>query len=555
MARPDRSTARACGLAALLITSAVVCRFLGNAGFYPKQIGLIRSAIYVGLFSAWGVSVRGRVVQTQARRYLAAIAALMVFWFFLRTVKYYFVPSAGADHLARYLWYLFYLPMLFIPLLAVFVAMSLGAPEDSHLPRRTALLYIPTCVLLTLVLTNDLHQFVFTFPPDAPVWTGSNNGYGPGYSLIVLWLLACSILMLAAMWKKSRIPSSRRRIWVPTVPICVLLVYMALYYSQAPWLRWIAGDMTAVICIMYAATIELCVQCGLIQSNTHYTELFHASSLGAQITHRDFSVLCAAENAAALDRQTMAAAVEAPVTTAEGVRVSGAPIRVGHVFWQEDLSPLLAVLRELDGTREELQSYGSLLQEENRQKARRRKLEEQKRLYGAMREKTAAQTARLSALAEELQAADDPEEARHLLWKMSVMGAYLKRRSNLIFLADRDGMVPAGELKLCMDESMGSLRLGVSRCAFLMDLTGDLPLDTAAALYDFFEAAAEASLDTLSALSASFFREGGSCCVSMMVEGGGDPAALTERFPAARVFCDNGVRHLMLAVPEGGGPL
>lgn len=55
------------------------------------------------------------------------------------------------------------------------------------------------------------------------------------------------------------------------------------------------------------------------------------------------------------------AAAESPVVTAESIRISEAPIRWGHVFWEDDISPMLAVLKELDDTREELQSYGSIL--------------------------------------------------------------------------------------------------------------------------------------------------------------------------------------------------
>ena len=69
--------------------------------------------------------------------------------------------------------------MLFIPLLTVFVALSLGKPERFRLPSRTALLYIPTAALLLLVLTNDLHQLEFVFPPDAAVW-GNDYHYAVG---------------------------------------------------------------------------------------------------------------------------------------------------------------------------------------------------------------------------------------------------------------------------------------------------------------------------------------------------------------------------------------
>ena len=58
----------------------------------------------------WGVSLWQRIVQTQVRRYLAATAALCVFWLSIRTVKFFFAATPAA---IRYLWYGYYVPMLF----------------------------------------------------------------------------------------------------------------------------------------------------------------------------------------------------------------------------------------------------------------------------------------------------------------------------------------------------------------------------------------------------------------------------------------------------------
>ena len=112
-------------------------------------------------------------MQTQVRRYLAATAALCVFWLSIRTVKFFFAATPAA---IRYLWYGYYFPMLFIPLLCVFVALSLGRPENYRLPKWTSLFYIPATLLLLLVLTNNLHQLVFVFPADATAWHDTDHG-------------------------------------------------------------------------------------------------------------------------------------------------------------------------------------------------------------------------------------------------------------------------------------------------------------------------------------------------------------------------------------------
>ncbi len=100
-------------LAAMMIFSAVFLRVLGNLGILGVPSGLVRSLIYIALYIGWGISVSKRIIQVEVRHYLIAVSGLMVFWFILRSMKYYFITDIG---IARQLWYWYYLPMLFIPL-------------------------------------------------------------------------------------------------------------------------------------------------------------------------------------------------------------------------------------------------------------------------------------------------------------------------------------------------------------------------------------------------------------------------------------------------------
>lgn len=533
-------------LVAVLMICAVCSRVAARYGYCAEVLSIVRALIYIGLLAAWGISVQTRIIQTQVRRYLLVIAGLMLLWLTLRTVKY------NTYHMTaeRFLWYGYYLPMLFIPVLAVLVALSLGKPENYRLPKWTHFLYLPSALLFLLVLTNDLHQLVFFFPTG--VLSTREYDYGIGYYVVLAWMVLCAAAALVIILAKCRIPQSRRYLWLPVVPFALALGYCAAYIKGVYWVWLLAGDLTVSMCLIITAIFESCIQCSLIQSNTHYAELFHASTIGALITDRDFSVACAAENARSVDSQTLMAAAESPVVTADGIRISEAPIRWGHVFWEDDISPMLAVLKELDDTREELQSYGSILQAENAQKARRKKLEEQERLYRAMQEKAAAPAVRLSNLAKALQGVQDADTARFLLWKMTVIGAYLKRRSNLIFLADRDGMVPVSEVALCLNESMDNLRLHVRRCASRLDFEGELRLETAAALYDFFEAAIELAMDDLSGAAANVTRKEDACILSLMLQCGTDLTSLRAAYPDAFVENEDGVWYCTLSVREGG---
>ena len=132
MGNTNKSYVQTVILIAATILWAILARVLSKLGYAHVTLGLIRTMIYIGLYTAWGSSIRKRIVQAQARHFLTAISALMVFWFSVRTMKYYFVIDPTVT---RYLWYLYYLPMMLIPVLAVYVSISLGKPEGFRLPE------------------------------------------------------------------------------------------------------------------------------------------------------------------------------------------------------------------------------------------------------------------------------------------------------------------------------------------------------------------------------------------------------------------------------------
>ena len=147
----------------------------------------------------------------------------MVLWILLRSIKFS-IENMDAE---RWLWYFYYFPMLFIPMLSVLVARSMGKGEDFRLPRRTKLLYLPTLLLLLLVLTNDLHQRVFSFP--SGVLSDQEYRYGGGFFFVLGWEILCAVLALLLMVKNCRIPHSRRIRWLPLVPFSLSLFYVYAY--------------------------------------------------------------------------------------------------------------------------------------------------------------------------------------------------------------------------------------------------------------------------------------------------------------------------------------
>ncbi|MGN0164549.1 MAG: histidine kinase N-terminal 7TM domain-containing protein [Lachnospiraceae bacterium] len=539
------------------LLAVIAAAMIRQVGYHVnEQLNLfciiLRSSIYIGLFAAWSISVSNRIIQPQVRRYLIAISLLIVFWIVIRGIKHSMDVSPWV---LRHLWYLYYLPMLFIPVLLLFVAFALGKPDNLRLPKWINLLYIPSDMLLLFVLTNDLHQLVFRFPKDAVVWMNDYR-YGIVYFFEVGWMVLCAMMALVIMMTKCRVPHSRKVLVLPFIPIIMALIYAVCYVLHVWWLRVIAGDMTVVFCLLFAAVLESCIQCGLIQSNTRYEELFSkAADIPAQITDNDYTIRYASKDAQRVQIEQMRAAEKEPVMLSDGKRLHNMPIRGGHVIWTEDMRELLSLREKLEDIQEELADRNGLLQLEYEREKEHKVVEEQNRLYDLLQQSTQIQIDKISILVSRYQNSTEPDEKRNILSRIAVLGSFMKRRKDMILCIDSTPIMPVSKLTGALGESYRSLsRMGV-RGSYLVDTGKEYQQgETLALAYDFFEDAVETTMDSLRSIDVRVTSVRGKLRISIFADGDGDFSELRQKYPYVFVDSETDGTELLLYL-EGGEPV
>lgn len=488
MAKQNQKTAF---IVAMMVFSAIILRILGKFDILIVPGGIVRSLIYITLYSGWGISVSKRIIQTQVRHYMVSVSGVMVFWFVIRTIKYFFISDIG---IVRQLWYWFYLPMLFIPLFSLFVAISLGRPANARLPKRTMLLYIPMVLCLLLVLSNDLHRLVFDFT-EGEVWTDNNMHYAFGFYFVIGWEILCALAAFAIMLIKCRL--SQRKKYLPFLLLACSFGYAVIYASGVKWMDIICGDITATQCLLFTGILECCIQCGLIQTNTGYKSLFEAGSIGAQIVDTDYHTRYASSNAPKLTADMMRLAERDVTMLNNNTLLKSSKIGGGHVLWQEDITDITAVLEKLEENRKTISESNDVEEENYKTKVKINTVREKNRLYDLLQAQTAHQIELLDQLLTQYEAESVPEIRHSLLAKAAVVGAYIKRRGNLIFIGEKSNVTDTAELSACLDESFANLELMGVECAIDIPGKNTIYIRDAIRVYDFFEAVTEETMDDL----------------------------------------------------------
>lgn len=488
------------GVILISVLLAYFCRLVRPKNIFARNFAdQLRNCIYLGLYCAWVIYLEKHVVYKKMRRCLTAIGCLMVFWFFVRTVKFHIFHEPLGEHIC---WYLYYIPMILIPVLGLSAALFFVEKDEEKTVRQIIILLTVAAVLIISVFTNDLHQLVFRFSKQPP-FSDRDYSYGILFVVIQGWMLSCLTGMEIILIRKSRIPG-KKQFWLPVIPGILLLGWNVGNIFHLSFIQTLAGDMTAVCCLLMAAIYQGCILCGLIQTNNRYFELFQTSGgLDAEITDDSFQRYYHSGDFPKLSPEMRTMIIHRSFVQEQGIRINHIPIMGGHLFWSEDISILLDQYQDIREQQEELTARNRLLQKTYEKEAERRKTEEQNRLLNMIQNQTAGQLELLSQLMDELEKTESREQYDLLLGKIVVIGTYLKRRKNLVLTQyTSDGNVLTMEdLRQSLAESCDSLKLCRIRAAYYVE-NGDIQLNAEDILkcYDTFEWLAERLSDVMQSM-------------------------------------------------------
>lgn len=480
-----------------IIAVAYSCRMLAMHDIGGVYVSYIRAALYLLLFSLWGFSIDRRIIQTQALHCLRLTAALMLVWLVLRTLKYEVVTDLTV---ARYIWYLYYLSLLFIPLLGVYIALSLGKSDEFRLTGKIGALAIIPSTLFLLVITNDLHQQMFAFSSGVP-GEPDNSSYthGPVYFCCLGWMVICLFFSLILLLKKSRVPCVKKKKIIPFVIGCATVIYGILYLLGLPAVRWWFGDMNVMFCLLYAAIYESCIRCRMIQSNTGYVELFEATTLAACIADRNGNIVLRSR---AADEDMVCPQDGLQIIRSNGIRISSAPISGGYAVWQDNVEPLTELRAKLSENKTKIKNNKEKLLEAYLIQKKLNELTEKNRIYDELETKYGKQIVRIGQLLKQCEGAE-PVEIQNLLKRILLLGTYIKRGANLYFLSLEYEFLPQQELRLTVDEAVGAMTVCGTECSVVYHTTKPMLSSEVVRILDLLKLVAETTIPGLYSLFIS----------------------------------------------------
>ena len=477
---------------------------------------ILSALLIAAVILLWKGTVSHRMIRHDVRRVVIVMSWLMVGWLLLRLFKYQLL-SEGT--LCRMCWYGYYLFQLALPVALLYLTGILDREEGEKRlvcpPWPPLVVYV---LSVLLVMTNDLHRLVFRFDLEGN-WA-SDYSYGLGYWLMIAFSLLFFVLAVVKLLYKGR----KSAYWggkLFSLLFCGGLIFYVIAYVYRVPLAW-ESDITVNICILSVLFFETVLHAGLVPVNIQYQRLFAFAPISLTILDENGRTVLSSRSAHPISRsiwKRLLMDMEQPLLRDSNTQLHAIPVRSGMAVWQEDLSRINRLKREILDVQDRLEAANRLLREEGEIKKRLMTVEANRSLFEQLDRDMEQRVASLTRLIKTLPKTDKP---KGLTAYITLCLCHIKRRCNLFFLARQGELLPGDELELYLDELAELARYAGLQTLIRCGQKEALEIRSAALCYDYaFETISWALKETASPLMGYLESEGSDLVFRFLP--GGDP--------------------------------
>lgn len=427
-------------------------------------------AIFFALVLFWAFSAQRRMPSKRDRYLLLGIASLLLLFLIIRFARYFLFNAESS--IARYLWYAYYLPELFVPVLVA----TMVVPLKGRRPFGIALSLV-SLLFAIVIFTNDLHQWVFILDADDP----SGESYAHNWFFYVFMVYIVAVLLLSVLfliYRCKKQGGKKKFFFLPVAVLfsCVLIDALFFFFDLPMY------QIPELMCFSFLALFESCIAISLFPSNDDYKEYFSLSSTQALIIDEGGSLIAKSKGAMLPSLQEREDALRGEIYINGGTRLRSARIAGGWVLIEEDLSSLRALEKRLLENKEELMGEQDLLVYENEVKGKEAAIKEKKEIFKTINQLGRTLLPDISLCLDKARAGDYARNISAALLRL----AYLKRKANLLLKEEKS--LPFEDLYLSINESLRYLPCSSSS---RLRAEGEFPKKGILKIYEDFELVAE----------------------------------------------------------------
>ena len=461
---------------------------------------------YIGLLLFWIEAVRTRLLPTAARTSILSAAFLMLLHMLLRIFKYRFAVSVVA---LRYAVCAYWIPQMLIPALFLMTCIRIRRGGQEKRRWNEDLLLIPAGFLALLAMTNDMHSLVYVpqIPRSEFILNTGTYRYGPAFWIMNAWMIGATVSGLFLLYRFSgRMPKKALRLITGIAGLWGGLILLnLLVLDRLPGgFHMYNNPEIHIFCML--GVFEICIRYRLIPYNENYSAFFRKLQIPSVITDRAFRPVYCTDATFSVEPELLKTASKEPVSLTPDQKLCGKAIRAGYAFWVQEESAVHRAQERLLEANEMIEQENDLIRAETEQKEQDAYLQSRHRIYHEIAEELYPCQKKITQILNE--AVPGAEDFKQKIAFVSVLNAYVKRKTNLLLLAAENETLSRNELFLALQESANYLSLAGLQTTVAKTEAKQMPAAVLLSLYDAFEALAEQVQGRAPSLMVSWYGDG-----------------------------------------------
>ena len=484
-----------------LVLAACVLHALDYYNLVNFPVHTIVLILYTFVIFLWIHNMISRVLRHSIVTKFKLIGILLICYLTMRTVKYeIFINNEDAVRIIRNFYFVF---PLILTQLVFLTSLHVGKSEREGISKYWNIIWIPTCALALLILTNDYHELAFSVDPKVR----GLNMYGPVFYFVIIYigLLALCTLVFTMM------PSFKNR-HLASVNLPIFIIFIWGLYTFLFMIGWEPFEYFKIIfksaefnVLMVLLFIESLVFMRLLPSNRGYESFLQLSSLNIGIVDLNKEMIFRPKKYKDIDLALVDKALKSPIFIDEDTLLESANITGGTSFWFVDFTDFNNLKRKLLSMSEDMLNENELLKANNALEKNMIKVEEAREIREHIHMKLKPQFDQLKYILMNLPEDEDLFEVK--LKHACFLDVYIKRYSNLFLITKNKKILDLAELRLAFSESLDYLKLSDVNTSLYWNLSGRFDAKYCLDLYKIFQYALEFYMPGIENLQVSLYRK------------------------------------------------
>lgn len=393
-----------------------------------------QSVLFLVVFVLWATFIYIRTFDKTLKKYIISLGLLLAFWMIIRIAKNY---TYGIY--TFYFWYLYYIPLLLIP--TIYYNCSNYIMNKESKKTRIATIII-SMVLFLLVITNNLHNFVFKVTNDPDDYT-----HNIGYFIIVVWILGLIIIGIKNLIKLKKEKKHKNAISM-SILIFLGMLYTYFYVKNVPIIR--NTNMSVIIGTLFCIGIELLFDFKLIPNNYKYKKIFIDSNLPLEIVSNDGRLRIKTNHNIEIENNIITdikvGKCENTYKTKNKIQ-NVKKINGGYAVEEKDLSEIHKLEKKLKETNQQLLMQEKILQKQKKVKSEIYETKVKNEIVELLDETIEEKRDLITKMLDEMQTVDFKK-----MQEIKLLISYCKRMSSLVISNYNKEIYNNERLKIILNE-------------------------------------------------------------------------------------------------------